>query len=79
MQSCTLQVLVALSHVPGTLKLWKGIVADALSDSTIFQVSAEDRQNWSYLVSVLIDQERERLVELLSESCHRERPWRLLC
>ncbi len=62
-----LDILLAMSHLTTVQKHWRTYVSEALADGTVFQASQATRSQWKQLVAVMMDQERDRLLDLLSE------------
>ncbi|KAJ9091457.1 hypothetical protein QFC19_009100 [Naganishia cerealis] len=60
-----LDILLGLSCITYTLKLWKGIVLDIFNDPGFFSMKPELRPLWRTIIASLMDQDRERFPELL--------------
>jgi hypothetical protein len=63
-----LEILIGLSRLTYTLKLWKAIILDIFNDPGFFSMKPELRPMWRSIVASLMDQDRERFPELLGGS-----------
>ncbi|KAJ9112078.1 hypothetical protein QFC22_006377 [Naganishia vaughanmartiniae] len=61
----TLEILLGLSRITYTLKLWKAVVLDIFNDPEFFNMKPELRPMWRLVIASLMDQDRERFPELL--------------
>lgn len=48
-----------------TLKLWKNVVLDTFNDPGFFEMRPDVRPGWRSIIATLMDQDRERISELL--------------
>lgn len=61
-----LELLLELIRVPGSIKSWKRDVYDAFNENTFFSLSPEQGSKWKVILSALITNDKERIVEYIS-------------
>lgn len=61
-----LDIALAICRMPGTSKLWRSSIGDIVNDDSFGQISAPARKSFRKLVSLWLDQERDRFPEMLS-------------
>jgi len=56
-----------MTRLPGTVKTWRSTIGDAFADNRFFTVgSRADAEEWAPLIFSLMNQDKERLVDLIS-------------
>jgi hypothetical protein len=61
-----IELLLELIRVPGSIKSWKRDVYDAFNENTFFSLSPEQGSKWKVILSALITNDKERIVEYIS-------------
>ncbi|KAK0550035.1 hypothetical protein OC845_002839 [Tilletia horrida] len=57
-----------MAKLPGTTKTWRSTIGDAFADNRFFTISNHsDAYEWAPLIFLLMNQDRERLAELISK------------
>ena len=64
----TLKLILALAMVPPAAKAWRVPVGNAFDDAKFFSTAKEEVPLWQPLICALMDSDKERFVELLSEN-----------
>ncbi len=62
-----LRLLIEISKLPAAVKVWRNLVGEAYNDGRFFKISAEDSQLWKPLVCSMMDSDKDRVNEILSE------------
>lgn len=65
--SSILAIVYELTRVPPAAKTWRFPVGDAFNDPRFFGIDADDAVLWKPLICSLMDTDKERFTELLSE------------
>lgn len=63
----SLDVLLVMSTLPPAGRAWRAFASEILQESNLLNVPADMRATWIQLVSRLLDQDKERLGEILRE------------
>ncbi|SPO28829.1 related to DOP1 - strong similarity to developmental regulatory gene, dopey (dopA) [Ustilago trichophora] len=61
-----LAVISELVRMPGTVKAWRGTVADMFGDGRFFSMPLSKAERWKPVILALMTQDKERLVDLLA-------------
>ncbi|CAD6893213.1 unnamed protein product [Tilletia laevis] len=57
-----------MAKLPGTVKTWRSTIGDAFADNRFFTVaSRSDADEWAPLIFSLMNQDKERLIELIGK------------
>ncbi|KAE8270920.1 hypothetical protein A4X09_0g1426 [Tilletia walkeri] len=57
-----------MAKLPGTVKTWRSTIGDAFADNRFFTVASRaDADEWAPLIFSLMNQDKERLVELIGK------------
>jgi len=63
----TLQLALAMTKIPSAARTWRTPVGDAFNDTRFFNTDANEVPIWRPLICALMDTDKERFPELLSE------------
>ncbi|ORX36308.1 Dopey, N-terminal-domain-containing protein [Kockovaella imperatae] len=61
-----LRILYEMTRIPSATKAWRLPVGEAFNDARFFKQSAEEADFWRPLICALMDNDKDRLVEMLA-------------
>ena len=62
-----LRILYEMTRIPSATKAWRLPIGEAFNDGRFFKQSAEEAEAWRPLICALMDNDKDRLAEMLGE------------